>query len=265
MTEQIEEFTDDSIGATEVDHDAQEAIESKAESVEAETEQSDLPEEVYYEIDGEEVSAEDVKKWKAGHLMQSDYTKKTQALSEEKKAFEANKNSLEDKFEMLSSLEADIEAMALGDLKNVDLDKILAEEGTDEYLRVQREIEKRKASVKGLSDKFNAAQNKYFEDAYKQLSDSLGWNDESKREKDIASIQGYAKDAGITDREFAKVTNPKIMAALVEASKYRELMKRKDEVAKKVVKAPKVSKPSSPARTNKPLSLAERMYGSKKS
>lgn len=263
MSDQIEEFTEDSAGATEVDHEAQEAIESEAKSEDTESVQGDLPEEVYYEIDGEEVSAEDVKKWKAGHLMQSDYTKKTQALSEEKKAFEASKTSLEEKFEMLSSLEADIENMALGDLKNVDLDKILAEEGTEEYLRVQREIEKRKASVKGLSEKFSAAQNKYFEEAYKQLSDSLGWSDESKRVQDISSIEKYVKDSGITEAEFSKVTNPKIMAALVEASKYRELMKRKDEVSKKVVKAPKVTKPSAPARSNKPLSLAERMYGKK--
>lgn len=260
MTEEIEEFTEDSTGATEVDHEAQE---SEAESVETETEQGDLPEEVYYEIDGEEVSAEDVKKWKAGHLMQSDYTKKTQALSEERKAFEASREAFDQKLEVLSSIEADIEALALGDLKEADLDKILAEEGTEEYLRVQREMEKRKAGISALTKKYQAVQNEYLKESYQQLSDSLGWSDETKREKDIAAIQSYTKDAGITQNEFDKVTNPKIMVALVEASKYRDLMKKKDEVAKKVVKAPKVSKPSAPKSSNKPLSLAERMYGKK--
>lgn len=260
MTDQVEEFTTDSVGATEVDHEAQE---SEAESVDTEAVEGDLPEEVYYEIDGEEVSAEDVKKWKAGHLMQSDYTKKTQALSEERKAFEASRNSFDEKLEMLSSLEADIEAMALGDLKGVDLDKILAEDGTEEYLRVQREIDKRKQSLSAMSQKYAAIQDKYFKEAHQQLSDALGWDDTAKRDSDIKSIQAYTKDAGITESEFSKVTNPKVMVAMVEAAKYRELMKRKEEVAKKVVKAPKVAKPSAQRSTQKPLTLAERMYGKK--
>ena len=44
--------------------------------------------EVSYEVDGEKVPVSKIKEWKSGNLMQADYTKKTQELSEQRKQLE---------------------------------------------------------------------------------------------------------------------------------------------------------------------------------
>lgn len=257
--EQQEQTAEDFTEATEAAEEALET-EGQAETTEDEAEL----EETYYEIGELKASEQELKDWKEAYETKkskdADYTQKTQTLSAEKKALTEKQTALDQKLEMLGSLEGDIEALTLGDLKDVDLDKVLAEEGTDEYLRVQREIEKRKSSVKGLTEKFNDVQKQYYAEAYTALSDSLGWDDDAKRQADTTAIQGYVKDSGITEKEFSKVTSPKVMTAILEAAKYRDLMNRKVETTKKVQQAPKTSKPSTNT-TKTPMQPWERMYG----
>jgi len=65
---------------------------------------------------------------------------------------------------------------------------------------------------------------------------------------------------GITDHEFERVTSPKVMEAILKAAKYDKLMANKPNVMKRVVKAPKVSKPSTS--NSKPnLKPWEEVYG----
>ena len=45
------------------------------------------------ELDGEEYELDQVRTWKKGHMMQSDYTKKTTTLAEERRTFEAERES----------------------------------------------------------------------------------------------------------------------------------------------------------------------------
>lgn len=47
----------------------------------------DQVQETLYEIDGEKIPVSQIKQWKSGHLMQSDYTKKTQELAKERERF----------------------------------------------------------------------------------------------------------------------------------------------------------------------------------
>jgi hypothetical protein len=179
--------------------------ESTSQSSAIDDDQSDLSE-VYYEVDGEEVSAADIKKWKSGHLMQSDYT---------------------------------------------------------EYLRVKELKENSGKKLAGLSQKVLAAQQALAEQGFKQLSETLGWSDTSKFESDKKTIQEYAKQTGITERDFQKVTSPAVMTAILEAAKYRKLQESNPTETKRVKQAPKIIKPAASKQTQ-PLSLAERMYGKKR-
>lgn len=255
----LENTTEDSGGATEVEAVAQ-SEGTTDQSASSQGTGSDLPDEVYYDFDGEEVSASQLREWKSGHMKNADYTQKTQKHSAEVKAFNAQRDEFGQKLEMLSTLEADIEALALGDLRNVDLDKILAEEGTDEYLRVQRELDKRKQSLSGLTKKFADLQGNVIKEAHAKLVKDLGWSDPAKHKADVEAIQGYVKDAGIPEKEFAKIASPEIMKSILEAAKYRKLMTEKATVTKKVTQAPKATQPKNSS-SPKTLSLAERMYG----
>ncbi len=61
-------------------------IEESATEEETESTETDL---FYLDLDGEEVSSDQLKQWKSNGLMQADYTRKTQAHAENVKAFEA--------------------------------------------------------------------------------------------------------------------------------------------------------------------------------
>ena len=56
---------------------------------EEEAEEDDQPEELWFEIDGEEVSLAQIKEWRQGNLRTADYTKKTQDVAVQRKQVEA--------------------------------------------------------------------------------------------------------------------------------------------------------------------------------
>lgn len=255
IEQEIESTAEDFNEATEAD---QEAIsDGEAQSDATEGEQEALSEEVYYDIDGEEVSLEDVRKWKSGSMMQSDYTKKTQEVAEERKAVQTERKQLSDGLETLQAIESDIETLILGEQS--DLSE-LRETDTAEYLRLKEEAEARKGKLSELKGKYAELKNQQLSQAATKLHESLGWDDQAKKQSDIKTLTEYSKEAGITDAEFSAVTSPAIMAGLLEAAKYRKLMAEKPSVTKKVVKTPKAVKPKV-TQERKVLSLAERMYG----
>ena len=226
-------------------------------------ESSDLSD-VYYEIDGEEVSAADIKRWKSGHLMQSDYTRKTQQLAEERKRVTAEREQLSGKLETLQSVESELQKLILADFANVDMEE-LRKYDTPEFLRVKALQEERAKTLKTLSEKAAGARNELANQGFKQLSEKLGWEDKAKQEADTKQILEYAKDAGISQSEFGKIVDPGVMMAILEAAKYRKLKAENPTQAKRVMKPVKVTKPSvSQAQAPKALSLAERMYGKTK-
>jgi hypothetical protein len=257
-----ENLNGESAGSTSEDAADTKAIEGNTQKSDStKNEESDLSDaDVYYDIDGEEVSAADVKKWKAGHLMQSDYTKKTQTLSEERKAFEAKRDELEQKVSLFQDVEKEVESLILGDLKNVDMNQ-LRQYDTAEYLRMKEQIEERKQTLSKIAQKRAEMENKLLGEGYQQLHNALGWDDSEKQKADKDALLTYVKSAGITEREFAKVTNPKIIIAMLDAQKYQKLQQDKASITKRVLKAPKTSKPSKSQEKPQVLSLAERMYG----
>jgi len=259
-SEEVIESVEDSTGAPETGHEAIET-EGETQTDAAESEQEELP--VYYDIDGEEVSLEDVRKWKSGHMMQSDYTKKTQVAAEETKAAKAERAELTEGFETLSAIESEIEALILGE-QSVDMDE-LRQVDTAEYLRVKELQEAKKSQLSSLKQKHVEKLNALSAQNAERLHKALDWVDESgqvtdKREADIKALMDYKQEVGIDDIEFKSINSPAVMQAVLEASKYRKLMAEKSSIVKRVVKTPKAVKPKSTPTTQK-LSLAERLYG----
>lgn len=219
------------------------------------TDASTEAEDVFYDIEGEEVSLETIQTWKSGHMKDADYTAKTQTLAEEKNTVSSLRTDLEGRFEALGAIESELESLVMGDAVNIDQ----FDEDTTEYLKAKDARDKRKEEFSGLSRKFADMQNAYFERGHQELSEALGWSDPVKRDGDKKLILGYVKSRGVTDKEFARVTNPKIMAALLDAAKYQQLQEQKPETVKRVKQAPKAVKPGA-KEAPKTQSLAERMY-----
>ena len=260
MTDQIETPVEDSNGATETEEALDNTVtEGDDQSAPQTDEEQELPEILVYDIEGEEVSLDDIKKWKSGHMKDADYTQKTQTLAKERKELQTKAEKIDQTLEFLNSMDKDIESLVMGDLKDVDLNALL-EDNTQEYLKTKERMDSRKGKLGELRQKFSELQSARIAESQRQLSDSLGWSDPEKRQSDITAITAYVEEQGITDDEFMKVTSPKIMQALLKAAKYEKLTKDKAVATKKVKQAPKTSKPSTTT-TKAPLKPWERMYG----
>ena len=252
---------EDSAGATEADM-TQEMIEGN----EAETtnDESGL-DESYYEVEGIKATATEFREWKKAYegkkSQDADYTRKSQRNAEDAKQLKAEREKLSESLTLISELESEIAELAMGDLNKLDMEELRVNDPS-EYLRVKEIKEQRGRWRESLQQKLSTAQAKLAADGFEKLSKQHGWDSAEKFEADKKAIQSYVTETGMDQREFAKIINPQVMTAMIEAAKYRELMKAKPTLNKRVTQAPKTSKPAASTQS-KPLSIAERMYGKK--
>lgn len=254
---------EDSTGATEADM-TQETIEGN----EAETTNDEGGlEESYYEVEGIKATAKEFREWKKAYegkkSQDADYTRKSQRNAEDAKQLKAEREKLSESLTLISELENEIAELAMGDLNKLDMEELRVNDPS-EYLRVKELKEQRGKWRESLQQKLATAQAKLAADGFEKLSKQHGWDNPEKFEADKKAIQSYVTETGMDQREFAKIVNPHVMSAFIEAAKYRELMKAKPTLNKRVTQAPKTSKPSA-STEKKPLSLAEKMYGKKSS
>ena len=136
------------------------------EGVELEVEESELAEDeqiegdddqeesLYIDLDGEEVSLDDVKVWKDGHLMQEDYSRKTMALSDERKVLETEKAEVSNQSESLKLLAAELEAV-IGSEDEVNMTE-LREDDPDEYIKLTERNAKREKLLNKAKESLTA-------------------------------------------------------------------------------------------------------------
>lgn len=231
-----------------------EDVEKEGENPESEAD--DEEEALYLDIDGEEVSLDQVKEWKSGSLMHSDYTRKTQALAEQRKATQTLADNLE------SSIAA-IESLIDEDENSSDLEELL-EVDPSEYLKRQNQM---KAKRKKL-EQAKKAQATALQEKTKQESEALvnlmggEWSDKKAQDKDIKSCLDYAGKLGFTDADLNKLSDHRVYKALIDAAKYEQLKTNKPSVKKRKVTAMKKSaKKVAPKQSNEQKTLGQLLYG----
>lgn len=226
--------------------------------IETEGEESEA-EELFFDIDGEEVTIDQIKEWKKGSMMQADYTKGKQAVALEKSEISTEREKLNASIDELTSLESSLEELITSS-DDVDMDA-LRETDVSEYLRLQEQREGKKTKLASLREQLKTMKNSLLEENYKVLVDTLGWSDEETKASDLKEIRGYVSESNITDSEFKDISSPGLVQALLLAAKYKKLTSD-EKLKKKRAPSLKTIKPTAkkPAQN---LSLAERMYGKK--
>ena len=259
----LEEITD---SAQENPEDSEEA---KAEDAESEgvqeapsdedqdEEQGEEEELLVIDIDGEEVTLDQIKAWKSGNLREQDYTKKTTALAEERKALSSKLDELNSIHETLSAGESEFKKALLGDLDDIDL-KALREEDYPEYLKIKEEIKDREGKFDELKSKASDARMHYVQEQGKQLSALMGWDDESKSKGDIEAFKELSVEIGIDEKDASSLVSARVMKALIDYAH----IKKASKLAPIKGKAKKVAfKKSSNSQTqrSKPKTAEERV------
>lgn len=213
-----------------------------------EEETKDEVEELYIELDGEEVSLEQVKKWKSEGLMQADYTRKTQLLADDRKLLETDTSNLSTALEDVKVLTAELEAL-IGVENDVNMDE-LREDDPEEYIVQKERKEKREKllakSKESLSTTTGISKEEAAAEQAKLSKNHPEWFDDSKTTKvydsDMKALDDYLKANDWGKDDFAGVTQSKHMEALIKAAKFDALKSKTKTISEKRKKAPVIKK-----------------------
>jgi hypothetical protein len=253
-TEQPEEIIEEDV--EELDTADEEESEESGEE-ENDTDENELTDEEleYYQIGDIEATLEEVKEWKEGSLRQADYTKKTQELSDRKKAFESveveTNNIKADLIDKAANLEVLIketdEEHDMEDLKEYD---------PAEYLRIKELQDKRKAAVKEVKDSYvqtnnqsNFTQEQLQAESQKVFADNPTWLDDKGQQteackNDLKLANDYLDKIGMPNEERSSIVSSLHWKLVMDAAKSTQVASKAEVIKKKVRKAPTVVKSS---------------------
>lgn len=242
----------------ETEEDA-EALQAEEESESDETEESEEEEEqpaVYHvKVDGEEIEVT-LDELQKGYSRTQDYTRKTQALAEQRKEAEAELSQVRQErayyAQMLGALE---QQLAQAD-QQPDWDR-LYQENPNEWVR-QRELWRDKqdklSAVKAEQERLTATaqqeavkvkQEQLKLEAQKLMDAIPEWKDSKKAAVERAKLMDAAKAVGYADSELEQIMDHRAVVLLRKAALYDELMGKKSTIKPVPSKGPKTSKPGS--------------------
>ncbi|MES2637563.1 MAG: hypothetical protein V4605_09575 [Pseudomonadota bacterium] len=243
-----------------------------AEPAEADPEEAQSDDEkVTVEIDGKtmELTKEQIAEAYKNGLRQDDYSRKTMAAAEERKAAEAEKQKATTErqayAEKLNTYAIQLQGM-LAESESINWDA-LREADPLEYLRQKDLVEKRQTALyqagleKQQIDEINqieAAQAKqsYLQTQQQELIAKLpAWKDEAKAKAEKAELKDYLRGQGFTDQDISMIEDHRSVLVVRNAMLFDKLMKQAPSATKRVttaplkVEAPGVSNEGSDART----------------
>ena len=279
-TEPVEPTVDPDITKAEAQEPQQEVedlekpeeAEAKAKAEAEESEADDEGEDaLYVEIDGEDHNLKDVKKWRDGHLMQSDYTKKTTDHARNVETWNAERDSerenltkerseVSDMRDQLSVLVSEGEEINWAELKDEDPDR---------YIELKEKADKRRETLEKIKAEREtpADDPALIQDEQRKLfAANPEWVDEEGKptesySKDAALMNDYANKAGFTVDEFNKMTRSHYLITVLKAAKFDQLQAKGKKIKEKREKAPIVSKPSAKKTISGPKPAHEVFYG----
>ena len=186
----------------------------------------------------------------------TDYTSKTQALAEQRKAVEAEKAAVEQAKQLRDQyaqrLEL-IEKVLTEQNKAEDLDALKETDPIGYAVKVAEQAQREKQLAAVNAERTRLAQQQQSEHQQKlqellvQESEKVSkaipdWHSE-KGEDVRRDIRTYAKATGYTDQELSQAYDSRAVITLWKASQYDKLVAGKPEVTKKVAEAPRMMKP----------------------
>ena len=186
----------------------------------------------------------------------TDYTKKSQAVAEERKAVEAERQAVQEakalrdqyaqRLEMLETMLQPQETENLDYLKETDpigYAVKVAEMAQREKQLAQVQAERQRIAQQQEQDRQMQMQSLVREEMQKLTAAIPEFADPAKGETIRNDIRAFGKQLGFSDQELAAVYDSRAVLTLYKAMQYDKLMASKPEVTKKVSQAPKAIKP----------------------
>jgi hypothetical protein len=264
------EVTNEEVATEAVEETDEEALEEEVEEESEEDEPEATEEE---DEDSDEVEVEERKTFRvkangeekdvtldelvSGYQKGEDYTKKSQALADQRKAVEAEAHAVNEAMQMreqyaqrLSQVQALLQQE--GD-DGVDMAELKENDPIQYAIKVAEKTENNKKLQLLQQEQNNLAQAQQQQVAQHQaklvaheanmLTEKVKeFSDPKKAEQLKGEIRNFGKSIGFTDDELAQVYDHRHVMVMQKAMEYDKLQKAKPGVTKKLVKAPKMAK-----------------------
>ena len=263
-TEEAQPTEEEESQPEEEDESFKEETEEEDESVEEEEESEEPGEEegeVLYAVtvNGEEREV-NLDELLSGYSRQSDYTRKTQELSSDRKEMESLKEKYDseinqiqaERSQYMENLQQIIES-SVGDLESFtnidwqglkDSDPIEYVTKREEFRESQEKIQKFQSEQQLVNQKQTrdaaTARNEFLASENKKLVDALpAWGNADKKSKLASEIKDYALARGFSKEEIGNLIDHRSVLVLLKALKYDKVNKS-DVKAKKLKNKPRV-------------------------
>jgi len=243
----------------EVEYSAEDSSEDytdeNAEETEYQEEETQEPQRFKVKVDNEEIEVT-LEELQQGYSRTKDYTKKTQALAETRKAVEADRARIEEAKQLRDTyaqrLEI-IEKMLNQPADNENLSELRESDPIGYAIKVAERAERDKqlqavqAEKQRIAQQQQSEQQEHLKKHLASEADKLKewipeFRDEVKADMARKEIRSYAKSIGFSDQELANVYDARAVQTLYKAMQYEKLMKGKSVATKKVNEAPKTLK-----------------------
>lgn len=237
------------VEAADDDVEVQEDQPTEDDAEDASTE-TDEAEELYYEIDGEEVSAAQLKEWREGGMKNKDYTEKTQQLSEARQTVETDRIALNQERQAIQAertqLQEALASMAISTEPTPDWVKLAGELPPKEFQAYQAQWNQREAQKQQAREVHQALQQQQHQQHTQREMAALlhvkpEWSDPAEQKAVLESMQSVGSDFGFQPDEIASISDHRMLLILDEVislrAKSAKVEKAKEAVSKRVVKA----------------------------
>lgn len=225
---------------------------------------------LYLELDGKEHDLDEVREWRDKGLMQKDYTKKTTALANDKKTFEAERTTEREKITQerakVSDMSALLEVLVKED-EVINWAELKADD-PERYIELKEKADQRRDALsKVKADKAISFDDPAMiqQEQGKLLASDPSWMDEGKPTEafatDMKLIESYALKSGFTPDEFSQMTRAHYLTTILKAAKYEALQEKGEEIKAKREKVPTILKPKGNSKTEQPRDAVDIMYG----
>ena len=191
-----------------------------------------------------------------GYSRESDYTKKTMDLSNQRKDVESMQENLKKEFEAVKSSrnqyaqQLEVLSKNLKQEENIDWENLYQTDPA-EYVKLKADSDRRKETL-GLAQQEQMriqqeqrseqeqVYNNYIANERKILAEKLPvYADKNKSAEFTKRLSGFAKESGYSDQEISMMVDHRAVLLLADAYRYNQLKKTKLS-GNKVNKAPRV-------------------------
>lgn len=240
--------------------------EDDADEASSETEDDD---DLYVEIDGEEVSLAQLREWRSGGMKSKDYTRKTQELSEARREVESTRIATQQELKALQDERAQLQeafaSLAIDAEKEPNWVELAGKLTPQDYQKRQADWQQKQARKQQARQAHQALQAQHHSQiAQREMAALLHhkpeWADPARQEQVRGEMQAVGKKFGLTPDEIDGITDHRMFLVLDRLAHLEaqaaETEKAKDVVSKRVVKAAPRRNPKAQSPKEKPTSKA---------